>query len=285
MVKDKVEEAEWKYLDVNKHWQQMKNIMMDTAQITCRLSKDPCRHKETWWRNEEVAEAVREKKKMYGNLKKKKNWQRHGRSTRRVNKIQRGYLLSKGKKQKECASDLNDPNQQNEIFRIAKLMVKSHNITGSNCLEGVSAKAIVDEKGINDSWKEYMEKLMNEENKWDHRIEATVKEGSADCIRMDEVAVALKKIKRHKAPGMSGPVAEITQSTGDIGIHWILDLCNGILKEGCIPEDWKSSMVLPIHKGKGIQWSVDLTEELNCWNMLWKWWKGSLKTEFGSRSI
>ena len=34
MVKDKVVEAEWKYIDVNEHWQQMRNIMMDTAQIT-----------------------------------------------------------------------------------------------------------------------------------------------------------------------------------------------------------------------------------------------------------
>jgi len=39
--------------------------------------------------------------------------------------------------------------------------------------------------------------LMNEENEWDHRIEATVKEGPADCISMDEVAAALKKMKRH----------------------------------------------------------------------------------------
>jgi len=29
-----------------------------------------------------------------------------------------------------------------------------------------------------------------------------------------------------------------------------LDLCNGIVKEDCIPEDWKSSMALPIYKGK-----------------------------------
>jgi len=33
----KVAEAEWKYLDVNEHWQQMKNIMMETAQATCGL--------------------------------------------------------------------------------------------------------------------------------------------------------------------------------------------------------------------------------------------------------
>jgi len=35
---------------------------------------------------------------------------------------------------------------------------------------------IVDEKGIKDSWKEYLEKQMNEENEWE------VKEGPADSI-------------------------------------------------------------------------------------------------------
>ena len=50
---------------------------------------------------------------------------------------------------------------------------------------------------------------------------------------------------------MSGLVAEMIQSTEDIGTQWMLDLCNGIVKEGCIPEDWKSGMVLPIYKGKG----------------------------------
>jgi len=31
----------------------------------------------------------------------------------------------------------------------------------------------------------------------------------------------------------------------------MLDLCNGIVNEGYIPENWNSSMVLPIYKGKG----------------------------------
>jgi len=33
-----------------------------------------------------------------------------------------------------------------------------------------------------------MEKLMNEENEWDHSISTTIKEGPANCIRIDEVA-------------------------------------------------------------------------------------------------
>jgi len=61
---------------------------------------------------------------------------------------------------------------------MAKQMVKERqDITGSNCLKGVSGtgKVTVDEKGIKDSWKEYMEKLMNEENEWDHGISAKLK--------------------------------------------------------------------------------------------------------------
>jgi len=135
---------------------------------------------------------------------------------------------------------------------MAKQMVKERqDITGINCIKGASGKVIVDDKGIKDSWKEYTEKLMNEENEWDHKISAEVKERPADCIRMAEVRAVLKKMKRHKDLRLSGLVAEMIQATGDIGKQWILDLCNGIVKEGSIPEYWKSSEVLPIYKGIG----------------------------------
>ena len=110
---------------------------------------------------------------------------------------------------------------------------------------------IVDEKVIKDAWKEYMEKLMNEENGWDHRMSAGVKEGPADCIETSVVIAALKRMKKQKAPGLSGLAAEMIQAAGDTGTQWILDLCNGTVKEGCIPEDWKSSVVLRIYKAKG----------------------------------
>jgi len=61
-----------------------------------------------------------------------------------------------------------------------------------------------------------MEKPLNDENERDHRILAGANEGPADCIRIDEVAEALKKMKRYKAPGLSGLVAEMIQATGDI---------------------------------------------------------------------
>jgi len=62
--------------------------MMETAQVTSGLSKSPCRHKETWWWKEEIAEVVREKKKSM-EIGKKTTQQRHGNSTRTVDKTQR----------------------------------------------------------------------------------------------------------------------------------------------------------------------------------------------------
>ena len=101
---------------------------------------------------------------------------------------------------------------------MAQRMVKERqDITGLNCIKGASGKVIVDDEGIKDSWKEYMEKLMNEENEWDHKLSAEVKEGPADCIRMDKVTAALKDMKRHKAPGLSGLLTEMIQATGEIG--------------------------------------------------------------------
>jgi len=41
-------------------------------------------------------------------------------------------------------------------------------------------------------------------------------------------------MNRHKASGLSGLRAEMIQATEGIGTQWLLDLCNGIVKEGCI---------------------------------------------------
>jgi len=61
----------------------------------------------------------------------------------------------------------------------------------------------------------------------------------------------VKLLQYYKAPGLSGLSAEKIQGKEGIGTQWLLDLHNGNAKEGCIPEDWKSSMILPIYKGKG----------------------------------
>jgi len=97
---------------------------METAQHICGMSKSPCRHKETWWWNEEVAEAVREKKikyRIWTRKNSKETWMEYNKCRQSAKRV---ISSAKEKTQKECASDLNDPEHQNEIFRMAKQMVK-----------------------------------------------------------------------------------------------------------------------------------------------------------------
>jgi len=201
---DKAEKANWKGLCVNDYWQQMKGIMMETAQTGHMwYDKKPRRYKETWWWNEEIAEAVREREIKYGKWKRENTKEARMEYKKSRQNAKKVIFSANEKKQKECANDLNDSECQNEIFRMAKQMVKERqDITGLNCINGASG--IVDGKGIQDSLKEYMEKLMHEENEWDHKISAEVKEGPADCIRMSEVRAVLKKMKRHKTSNAGG---------------------------------------------------------------------------------
>lgn len=87
-------------------------------------------------------------------------------------------------------------------------------ITGSDCLKGVLVKVIVDEKLMKNSWKAYMEKLMN-------GISAGVKEGWADCMRISEVTAALPQWARetNAAPGKSVQVCPIERD------GWTWDWC------------------------------------------------------------
>jgi len=81
-------------------------------------------------------------------------WKEYKKSKQNAKRV---IFLAKGKLQKECASDLNNPNHQNRTFRMATHMVKERwDIMGSNSLKAVLRKVIADEKGIKDSrstWK------------------------------------------------------------------------------------------------------------------------------------
>src|SRR5450755_4167646 len=58
-------------------------------------------------------------------------------------------------------------------------------------------------------------------------------------------------MKSEKAAGPSGVVAEMLKAAGDVGVQWMTDLCNAVVREGRIPEDWSRSWMVSIYKGKG----------------------------------
>jgi len=89
MVRDKVEEATWKGLGVNDQWQQMKCLMMETAQDICGMTKSPWKHGDGMRR---LLKQLR-KRRLSTENGRKKTRKRQGRSIRRVDKMHRGLFL------------------------------------------------------------------------------------------------------------------------------------------------------------------------------------------------
>ena len=53
------------------------------------------------------------------------------------------------------------------------------------------------------TWKEHMEKIINEENEWDHLLETDVVEGEVEKVIRNEIVEAMYKMKSGKATGPS----------------------------------------------------------------------------------
>ena len=62
----------------------------------------------------------------------------------------------------------------------------------------------------------------------------------------EEIAAAVKGFKIGKAAGLTGVVNEMLMASGGFGIRWMTDLINNIDKEGCTPDDWRTSILVPV---------------------------------------
>ena len=98
------------------------------------------------------------------------------------------------------------------------------------------------EEQVSDGWREYFEKLLNEENEWNDELSAEYVEGPADMISKEEVRQAIQDLKVRKAAGPSGVTAEMIKAAGEQAVDWLTSICNRIVKEEAIPESWQMEL-------------------------------------------
>ena len=91
---------------------------------------------------------------------------------------------------------------------------------------------------------------MNKENAWDQKTEIGIVEGPVEEVSLEEITSAMKKIKLGKASGLLKVSMEMINATEKVGIDE-MKLCQRVLDEKGMLEDWKTSVMVPIYKGKG----------------------------------
>ena len=86
------------------------------------------------------------------------------------------------------------------------------NVIKVTCVKDRQGRLILNEEGRKRVWKEYMEKLLNEENQWDGTEEGEIKEGPECEINKEEVSRVMKRLGRGKAARQSGVVIEMIRA-------------------------------------------------------------------------
>ena len=94
------------------------------------------------------------------------------------------------------------------MFRPVKgLKTDSKESEGGRCMRGSDGKLCSSEKERGKVWKDYMERIMNEENDCDHNMEGYTVEGPVVCVSREEVFQALNE--NRKSPWTFRSIIEV----------------------------------------------------------------------------
>ncbi len=213
-----------------------------------------------WW-NDEVKQAVEQKKKAFdewiasrGRREEREKREVYMRKKREVKRVVRE---SKRRIDEEFGRNLSMKWRENKKLFWKEVKKVRRRERGSN--RGVrdrDNRLIVRKREKIRRWKEHFEGLLNVENEnsahvigWG--IAGRRRERREEDIRRGEVVEALKKVKTGKAPGIDGVCGEMLKYGGGVVVDWLWKVCSLAWEEGKVPEDWKSGIVVPLYKGKG----------------------------------
>ena len=240
--------------DVDVLWNGLKSSLLNATEAVCGRTKGPARHKETWWWNDEVSKVIDEKKRAFLAWKKSESVADKDAYNKAKKHASRVVAAAQAAKRREFSENLQAAEAKGKLFRVVKQMVrKNRDVVGSACIKNREQKILTEENEIKEVWKDYFEKLLNEEFEWDRDGLEVVEPVSGPCeqITVEDVRSALAASKSGKAAGPSEVVVEMLEASGQAGLQWVTDICNEVVRSGKIPDDWRKSWIVSVYKGKG----------------------------------
>ncbi|KAK6738396.1 hypothetical protein RB195_020483 [Necator americanus] len=231
-------------------WSSTSSVIRLTAENTLgktTLGK-PKVQKATWFWNEEVQAAIREKKSKY------KLWwrtrQTEDRDAYLAAKREAKKAVSKAKSDRyKAVYDMLDTREgERAVYRLVRARHRSTlDMEHIKIFKGADGAVLHRSGQILERWREYYNHLCNEE--FCHPPIPTVPsvEGPVLPITAVEVSAALAKMKSNKATGPD----DVWKLLGDRGSVWLATLFNKIVAEGRTPDVWRTSVTVPVWKGKG----------------------------------
>ena len=202
--------------------------------------------------DEDVQRALEDKRERFREWRKDKTADAKSKYNKAKKSAKRAVASAMKEASEKLMKEMEDDKRSKIMFKVAKQSMRDNkDVVGSGCVRDRSGKLCVGERERAAVWKEHMEKVMNEENKWDGVVDVDVVQGPIESVTREEVMTAIKAMKAGKAAGVSEVVAEHIDASGEVGIDVITEMANRVLDGKGIPDDWRHSVLVPLYKGKG----------------------------------
>jgi hypothetical protein len=206
-----LKESPWhEGVDANSMWMGMATCIRKVTSEEFRVTKGCKREaKETWWWNEEVQKAIKEKKECF----------RHMHLDRSANDVERYKMVKKtakravsearGRMYDGLYQRLGTKEGEKDIYRMAKSRErKTRDIIEVKCIKDETKRLLTKDEDIKNRWWEYFDKLFNED-RGSPSIELDISSDDLNRqfvrrIQESEVKDAFKRMKGGKAMGPDG---------------------------------------------------------------------------------
>ena len=177
--------------------------------------------KESWWLNEEVQEAVKNKKEAF------KDWKRtrsdeDKETMKRLNKISKEECaIAKETGYEDLYKDLEE-NGPKKIYNLARTRQRrSKDIDRIVFIKDEQGTIMSEDKDIKERWKEYFNKLLNTKNRTPEIGAMEKVQGPVEDISVEEVGNQIGTMKLNKAKGPDELPIEMIKKLKDTGTTYI----------------------------------------------------------------
>jgi hypothetical protein len=213
-------------------WIGMTTCIRKVASEEFRVTKGgKCEAKETWWWNEKMQKAIKEKKECFRRM----HLDRSADDVERYKVVKktakRVVSEARGRMYDGLYQRLGMKEGENDIYRIAKSKErKMRDIIQIKCIKDETERLLTKDEDINNRWWEYFDKLFNKDSESSF-IELDISSDDLNKqfmrrIQESEVKNALKKMKEDKTMGPNEISIEVWRSLRAVAIVWLTNLFN-----------------------------------------------------------
>ena len=155
--------------------------------------------RKTWWWNVKEQESIKGKKAW----DKIKNENTKKIYKKKKSKEKKAVAMANGRAYDNLYARLETKESEKELYRLARQRNRAgKDVQHVRVIKDENGNVMVNSEAVLKRWKEYFEKLMNEENNREPRTEEPeVVNEEVNCVSREEVKNALRRMKKGRAVG------------------------------------------------------------------------------------